>query len=147
MHHRRSFEYAVFLPGSADISDSNVQTSRLYALYSTQNYAEHAQRNFRTEPQSTVPKSCPGTHTALQVQARGHTRGLSGLFRIMRTSTLTRGPLLLLYQGRFSNVDSKSLSRRPGSPLLETQINDPAGLTQHCYPSSKYSIQELLESV
>ena len=31
--HRRSFEYAVFLPGSADISDSNVQTSYLYALY------------------------------------------------------------------------------------------------------------------
>ena len=33
MRHRRSFEYAVFLPGSADISDSNVQTSYLYALY------------------------------------------------------------------------------------------------------------------
>ena len=33
MRHRRSFEYAVFLPGSADISDSNVQTSHLYALY------------------------------------------------------------------------------------------------------------------
>ena len=33
MRHRKSFEYAVFLPGSADISDSNVQTSHLYALY------------------------------------------------------------------------------------------------------------------
>ena len=33
MRHRKSFEYAVFLPGSADISDSNVQTSNLYALY------------------------------------------------------------------------------------------------------------------
>ena len=36
-----------------DISDSNVQTSHLYALYA--NLRRTRVRNFRTEPQSTVP--------------------------------------------------------------------------------------------